>query len=127
MPAKRSRSSWPLPLVVKLNSRLDAIAAMVMTAKMRASGARVVRGRGARALRRRRQFDAARRARTAKPQAIESSAGTANAARQPAYLTSRPVVTAASATPRLPASPLTPIARPGRGVPRTSIGMPTGW
>ena len=44
MPAKRSRSNWPLPLVVKLNSRLDEIAATVMTRKIRASVGRVVRG-----------------------------------------------------------------------------------
>ena len=31
-----------------------------------------------------------------------------------------------SATPRLPARPLTPIVKPGRLAPRTSIGIPTG-
>ncbi len=63
----------------------------------------------------------------ARPQAKAMNAGATNAARQPAYLTRKPVMTAASATPRLPASPLNPIVRPGRFDPRTSIGMPTGW
>ncbi len=55
------------------------------------------------------------------------SAGTTNAARHPAYLTSTPVASAATATPRFPESPLTPMVSPGRGDSRTSIGMPTGW
>ena len=42
--------------------------------------------------------------------------------RQPKYLTSKPVRTAAAAMPRLPTSPLTPITAPGRVVCCTSIG-----
>ena len=114
-----------MPLVVKLNSRLDEIAAIVMTAKTRAKVAAVCTDAvlGARA------GAATSRGATranAMPQANASSAGTTNAARQPAYLTSKPVVTAASATPRLPARPLMPMVSPGRSAPRTSIGMPTG-
>ena len=53
--------------------------------------------------------------------------GTRKAARHPAYLTRNPVSAAATAMPRLPASPLTPIVNPGFFECCTSIGMPTGW
>ncbi len=53
--------------------------------------------------------------------------GTTNAMRQPKYFTRKPVRTAATAMPRLPTSPLTPMTAPGRVVCWTSIGMPTGW
>jgi len=63
----------------------------------------------------------------AMPQATDTRPGTTNAARQPRYLTSKPVDSAANAMPRLPARPLTPITRPGRSVLCTSIGIATGW
>ena len=114
-----------MPFVVKLNSRLAVTDAIVITANTRANDADagtlapVARRAGATA------SSGAMRAK-AMPHAMDSSAGRANAARQPAYLTRRPVTTADSATPMLPASPLTPIVSPGRGESRTSIGMPTG-
>ena len=109
-----------MPLVVRLKSRLDAIAAIVMTAKMRASGAgaadafapcdggAISRG--------------ATRAKST-PQAIAKGR---RHERAPAS-TEKTGRHGGQRNPRLPARPLTPIARPGRFVPRTSIGMPTGW
>ena len=61
------------------------------------------------------------------PHAIARMPGTAKAARQPIHLTRKPVTSAATAMPRLPASPLSPITAPGLGAFWTSIGMPTGW
>ena len=56
---------------------------------------------------------AARAARKAPAQASAMAAGTTKAARQPAYLTRKPVSTAAKAMPRLPASPFSPMVKPG--------------
>ncbi|MND03751.1 hypothetical protein D3C83_237250 [compost metagenome] len=53
--------------------------------------------------------------------------GITKAARQPIHFTRKPVTIAATAMPRLPASPLMPITAPGLGAFCTSIGMPTGW
>ena len=39
----------------------------------------------------------------------------------------RDLLTAATATPRLPTRPLMPMVKPGRVAVCTSIGMPTGW
>jgi hypothetical protein len=61
------------------------------------------------------------------PQPIATRPGTTNAARQPIHFTSRPVTRAATAMPRLPARPLTPITAPKFLTFCTSIGMPTGW
>ena len=47
--------------------------------------------------------------------------GTKKAMRQPEYWMSKPVMPAAAATPRLPASPLRPITQPGRCSPCTSM------
>jgi hypothetical protein len=63
----------------------------------------------------------------AMPQAIETSPGTAKAARHPIHLMRKPVIRAANAMPRLPASPLMPITKPGLRACLTSMGMPTGW
>ena len=60
------------------------------------------------------------------PSARQATPGTANAARQPNHCISKPVSAAATAMPRLPARPLTPIVAPGRAAPCSSIGMPTG-
>ena len=114
-----------MPLVVKLNSRLPVIAVMVMIATMRTitdrgssttlevrlDGGSVSRG--------------ATMAKTT-PAPIDSRPGSANASRQPKYLTRNPVTRAAIAMPRLPASPLKPMVMPGFLAPWTSIGMPTG-
>ena len=62
-----------------------------------------------------------------RPAPMEISPGTTKAARQPKYFTRKPVDTAANAMPRLPASPLMPMVRPGRGDCCSSMGMPTGW
>ena len=112
--------------MVNWKTRLIAVEVSVSTRKTRASS---VGGRstcfGARF-----DGDASSRGATRakmKPQAIDTSPGTTNALRQPKYLTSSPVESAAAAMPRLPASPLTPITRPGVSVVCTSIGMPTGW
>ncbi len=64
--------------------------------------------------------------RNSTPHTIASVPGTAKAARQPACCTRKPVRIAATAIPRLPASPLTPIVKPGLRAFCTSIGMPTG-
>ncbi len=123
----RSASSWPLPLVVRLNSRLAVVAAVVITANTRASIAAgssiadfLLREAGGS------DSCGARRANNT-PQTIEASPGTTKAARQPIHLTRKPVTMAATAMPRLPASPLTPIVAPGFSACCTSIGMPTGW
>jgi len=60
------------------------------------------------------------------PVSRQSTPGIANAALHPRYLTRKPVSSAATAMPRLPARPLIPIVVPGRAAPCTSIGMPTG-
>ena len=61
------------------------------------------------------------------PHTIAIAAGTAKAARQPMSLTRKPVRSAAKAMPRLPASPFTPMVKPGFVAPCTIIGIPTGW
>ncbi|MNC85864.1 hypothetical protein D3C83_14800 [compost metagenome] len=117
-----------MPLVMKLKSRLLATAAAVITVKARASitgvsttfalpplrfaGASVSRGQASA---------------KSRPQAIETIPGMANAARQPIHLTRKPVTSAATAMPRLPARPLMPITAPGFFTCCTSMGMPTGW
>ena len=117
-----------MPFVVKLKSRLPVTAAAVITVNARTSiagdrdtlalpplrfdGASVSFGQDDR------EHDAAR---------DRTSPGTTNAARQPSHFTRNPVTSAATAMPRLPASPLTPITAPGLWTFWTSIGMPTGW
>ncbi|CPJ69477.1 Uncharacterised protein [Bordetella pertussis] len=127
MPRKRWSSNWALPLVVKLNSRLPVTAAAVMTANARASW----RGSSStlvRLLRRAGGSSSAGHTRmNSRPHAIDSSPGTAKAARHPSHWTSTPVTSAARATPRLPASPLTPMTAPGLVACCTIMGMPTGW
>ena len=60
------------------------------------------------------------------PQSNAMAPGTTKAARQPAYFTRKPVSAAATAIPRLPARPLTPIVKPGFFEDCTSIGTPIG-
>ena len=124
-PRRRSASRWPLPFVVKLKMRLLEMAASVITRSMRAITARGRStdffGRLAGAIS---SFGTSVRKRT--PHRMASAPGTAKAARQPAYFTRKPVRIAATAMPRLPNSPLTPIVNPGFFACCTSIGMPTG-
>ncbi len=113
---KRSRSSSPLPLVVKLKSRRRGRSRRRSRRRRcaRTHASTAARCVGA-ALRRRRAARRERRARTATPQASASSAGTTNADAPARVLDQKPrSTTAASATPRLPARPLTPIVSPGR-------------
>ena len=126
MSRMRSVISSPLPLVVKLNTRLAHVDVSVRISTTRASspggrsdcfGARFEGGDSSRGTTRANR----------KPSAIVMSPGTTNAIRQPKYLTITPVSTAAAAMPRLPARPFTPITAPGASSPCTSIGMPTGW
>ena len=125
IPRSRSRSSSPFPFVVKLNSRLPETDATVTTAKICASvrfdTITRVGARRAGAI----DSTGAIRANST-PHASAATAGTTNAACQPAYLSNVPVTTADNATPILPAKPLKPIVKPGRGERCTSIGMPTG-
>ena len=102
------------------------MAAAVITAKARASacgesvtGARTLRRAGASA-------SSGQTRMKIRPQTMASAPGTAKAARQPSVWTSTPVTSAATATPRLPASPFTPITAPGLGACCTIIGIPTG-
>ena len=123
----RSASSCALALVVRLNSTLPVVALATMT-----TNTRTARSRGSW-----RTVDAFLRAGAAasvgatransSPSAIDTTPGTATAARQPKCCTRKPVVSAAAAMPRLPTSPLMPMARPGVAECCTSIGMPTGW
>ncbi len=126
MPWKRSTSSRPLPLVVKLKIRLPEMAASVM---MRNTRTITCRGRFADRLG---LFAGAVSSRgtsaaNKSPHRSAMAAGTAKAARQPTTFTRKPVESAATAMPRLPARPLTPMVKPGRRAPCTIIGMPTGW
>ena len=64
----------------------------------------------------------------AKPSTQSSTAGTRNPARHDTCTARKAVTTGASATPTLPQTPFTPIARPGRSAAAsTSSAVPTGW
>ena len=125
-PRRRSASSWPLPLVVKLKMRLLEIAARVITRSTRAITAR---GRSIDFFGRLAGGVPSRgtSARNRRPQRRAMPPGTANAARHPTCFTRKPVRIAAIAMPGLPARPLTPIVNPGFRACCTSMGMPTGW
>ena len=61
------------------------------------------------------------------PTTAQSRPGAMKAARQPSCLARNAVTTGASATPKLPNTPFTPIERPGFSpAASTSIGVPTG-
>ena len=112
-PSSLSANNCALPLVVMLNNTLVVVAVATMTAKVRhatclgnwteldffLAGA----------------FDSwgAAQANT-NPQAIETKPGTMKATRHPCHATKNPVERAAKAMPKLPASPLMPMVKPGR-------------
>ena len=57
---------------------------------------------------------------------MQTTPGTRKAARQPSHATSAAVMPAASATPRLPHTPLNAIERPRVVACSISIAVPTG-
>ncbi len=113
------------PLVVKLKIMLLDTAASDITTKIRAisAGGSSTWRRGFLA-----GAISSRGTTSAKitPHAMARREGTAKAKRQPACWTRKPVRIAANAMPRLPASPLSPMVKPGRVEFCTIIGMPTG-
>ena len=117
-----------MPLVVKLNSRLEVTEATVITAKMRASrpdGISRLRGR---APCRRQPARPARPARTRCPHAIASSAGT-DEGRAPAGVLDEQAGDHRRERDAEIAGEAVDADREARAAaaPRTSIGMPTGW
>ena len=114
-----------MPLVVKLKIRLPEMAASVITAKARTI---TPGGRSSAFFGRLAGGASSRGTRSAKSaeQVSAMSAGAAKAARQPKCFTRYPVRMAAMAMPRLPASPLTPMVKPGFFALCTIMGMPTG-
>ena len=115
-----------MPLVVKLKMRLPVTAASVITTNTRriteAGRSTDFFGRFAGGMSSRGTIAA-----NSAPHASAIAPGTMKAMRQPAYLTRKPVSSAAKAMPRLPARPLTPMVKPGFFAFCTIMGMPTGW
>ena len=102
-----------MPLVVKLKiSELEMAASVITRNSASERAPRQVEGASWRRFAGGASSRGATRANSA-AQASEMGAGTAKAARQPAYFTRKPVRMAAPAMPRFPASPLRPIVKPG--------------
>lgn len=103
------------------------VALATMTTKTRTASARGSVRTAAAALRAGAAASAGATRANHSPSTMDATPGTAKAARQPKCCTRKPVVSAATAIPRLPDRPLMPMARPGVAECCTSIGIPTGW